>query len=87
MILPLKAHELTFTAGGRTLLAPLSLEIAAGPSTVIVGANGAGKSVLMRVCHGLLALFRTVVGAATTRGASKQWSSSGLCFSPQRSPM
>jgi tungstate transport system ATP-binding protein len=55
MILPLKAHELTFAAGGRTLIAPLSLEIAAGPSTVIVGANGAGKSVLMRLMHGLIA--------------------------------
>jgi tungstate transport system ATP-binding protein len=54
MILPLKAHELTFAVGGRTLIAPLSLEIAAGPSTVIVGANGAGKSVLMRLMHGLL---------------------------------
>ena len=55
MILPLKAHELTFAAGGRTLIAPVSLEIAAGPSTVILGANGAGKSVLMRLMHGLIA--------------------------------
>ena len=55
MILPLKAQELTFAAGGRTLIAPLSLEIAAGPSTVILGANGAGKSVLMRLMHGLIA--------------------------------
>jgi tungstate transport system ATP-binding protein len=55
MILPLKTHELTFTAGGRTLIAPLSLEIAAGPSTIILGANGAGKSVLMRLMHGLIA--------------------------------
>jgi len=54
MILPLKVSELTFAAGGRTLIAPLSLEIAAGPSTIIVGANGAGKSVLMRLLHGLL---------------------------------
>ena len=55
MILPLKAHELTFAAGGRNLIAPLSLEIAAGPSTIILGANGAGKSVLMRLMHGLIA--------------------------------
>ena len=31
-----------------------SLEIEAGPSTIILGANGAGKSVLMRLMHGLL---------------------------------
>ena len=55
MILPLKVRDLTFVAGGRALITPLSLEIAAGPSTVILGANGAGKSVLMRLMHGLLA--------------------------------
>jgi tungstate transport system ATP-binding protein len=31
------------------------MELAEGPRTVILGANGAGKSVLMRLCHGLLA--------------------------------
>jgi len=55
MILPLKVQDLTFVAGGRALITPLSLEVAAGPSTVILGANGAGKSVLMRLMHGLLA--------------------------------
>ncbi len=55
MILPLRTRELAFAAGGRMLIAPLSMEITAGPSTVILGANGAGKSVLMRLLHGLLA--------------------------------
>ena len=32
----------------------MTLRIEAGPSTVILGANGAGKSVLMRLMHGLL---------------------------------
>ncbi|HVL55153.1 MAG TPA: ATP-binding cassette domain-containing protein [Burkholderiaceae bacterium] len=54
MILPLRLHEIGFVAGGRTIIGPLSLELAAGPSTVILGANGAGKSVLMRLMHGLL---------------------------------
>jgi tungstate transport system ATP-binding protein len=31
------------------------MELGEGPRTVILGANGAGKSVLMRLCHGLLA--------------------------------
>jgi len=51
MILPLRLKEVSF----RQIIAPLSLEIAAGPSTIILGANGAGKSVLMRLMHGLLA--------------------------------
>jgi tungstate transport system ATP-binding protein len=54
MILPLRLEEVTFMAGGRTIVAPLSLEIEAGPSTIILGANGAGKSVLMRLMHGLI---------------------------------
>jgi tungstate transport system ATP-binding protein len=55
VILPLRLEQVAFAAGGREIIAPLSLEIGAGDSTVILGANGAGKSVLMRLMHGLLA--------------------------------
>jgi tungstate transport system ATP-binding protein len=51
MILPL---ELVRVAYG-DIIKPLSLRIEAGPATIILGANGAGKSVLMRLMHGLLA--------------------------------
>lgn len=51
MILPLRLEDVSFLH----VLKPLSLEIGAGPSTIILGANGAGKSVLMRLMHGLLA--------------------------------
>jgi tungstate transport system ATP-binding protein len=51
MILPLKLEQVSFHG----IIKPLSLEIEAGPSTIILGANGAGKSVLMRLMHGLLA--------------------------------
>jgi tungstate transport system ATP-binding protein len=53
-ILPLKLQEVSFHAGGRTILDRISLELDSGPSTIILGANGAGKSVLMRLMHGLL---------------------------------
>ena len=55
MILPLRIENLTYVAGGRTIVDRLSVAIEAGPSTIILGANGAGKSVLMRLMHGLLA--------------------------------
>jgi tungstate transport system ATP-binding protein len=55
MILPLRLEQACFAVNGRTIVAPLSLEIEAGPSTIILGANGAGKSVLMRLMHGLIA--------------------------------
>jgi tungstate transport system ATP-binding protein len=50
MILPLRLEGVTY----RDIIKPLSLELGAGPSTIILGANGAGKSVLMRLMHGLL---------------------------------
>jgi len=49
-MLPLRLQDVSFLR----ILQPLSIEIEAGPSTVILGANGAGKSVLMRLMHGLL---------------------------------
>ncbi len=54
-ILPVALREVSFSAGGRTIIDRISFELAAGPATVILGANGAGKSVLMRLMHGLLA--------------------------------
>ena len=50
MILPLRLEAVSFLH----VIKPLSLELGAGPSTIILGANGAGKSVLMRLMHGLL---------------------------------
>ena len=54
-MLPLILEDVSFAAGGRTIIDRVSCEIASGPRTVILGPNGAGKSVLMRLCHGLLA--------------------------------
>lgn len=54
MILPLRLDGVAYAAGGRSVVGPLSVEIGAGPATIILGANGAGKSVLMRLMHGLL---------------------------------
>jgi len=51
MILPLRLEQVSF----RGIIEPLTLELEGGPSTIILGANGAGKSVLMRLMHGLLA--------------------------------
>jgi tungstate transport system ATP-binding protein len=54
-ILPLRLEEVSFAAGGRMIIERATLALEAGPSTIILGANGAGKSVLMRLMHGLLA--------------------------------
>jgi tungstate transport system ATP-binding protein len=53
-VLPLILDDVSFNAGGRTIIDGVSCELTHGPRTVILGPNGAGKSVLMRLCHGLL---------------------------------
>jgi len=54
-ILPLRLEEVSYAVGGRTLIERVSLTLEPGASTIVLGANGAGKSVLMRLMHGLLA--------------------------------
>jgi tungstate transport system ATP-binding protein len=51
MILPVALQNVSYLH----VIKPLSLEILPGPSTIVLGANGAGKSVLLRLMHGLLA--------------------------------
>ena len=53
-ILPLTLSNVSYASGGQPIIDGVSLTIEAGPSTIILGANGAGKSVLMRLMHGLL---------------------------------
>jgi tungstate transport system ATP-binding protein len=53
-ILPLVLRDVSFAAGGRSIIDRVSFELLQGPRTAILGANGAGKSVLMRLMHGLL---------------------------------
>lgn len=56
-ILPLRLSDISFTARGasKRLLKDIDLTIEAGGRTLVLGANGAGKSLLLRICHGLLA--------------------------------
>jgi tungstate transport system ATP-binding protein len=53
-ILPFQAEGLTFEAEGKRLLDSVSLTLPKGGVTAVIGANGAGKSLLLRLCHGLL---------------------------------
>ena len=53
-LLPLEARAIGVVRQGKALLADVSLAILSGPPTVIMGANGAGKSLLLRVLHGLI---------------------------------
>jgi iron complex transport system ATP-binding protein len=51
----LVARGLAWQAGGRPIVGPLDLDVAAGACLVVVGPNGAGKTSLLRLLAGLLA--------------------------------
>jgi tungstate transport system ATP-binding protein len=53
-IFPLELESVRFGRNGHAIIEDVSLRIEADKRTVILGANGAGKSVLMRLMHGLL---------------------------------
>ncbi|MGK8233717.1 ATP-binding cassette domain-containing protein [Roseovarius sp. MS2] len=50
----LAARDLCFHAGGKRLIDKVSVAIPEGRRTLVMGANGAGKSLLLRLLHGLL---------------------------------
>ncbi|OWU75074.1 ABC transporter ATP-binding protein [Marinibacterium profundimaris] len=62
----LETRGLGFVAGGRSLIRGIDLGIRPGRRTVIMGANGAGKSLLLRLMHGLI---RPTKGEVLWRGA------------------
>ncbi|MDA0226290.1 MAG: ATP-binding cassette domain-containing protein, partial [Proteobacteria bacterium] len=67
MILPLHLEDVSYGIDGRLLIDHFSLTLESGASTIVLGANGAGKSLLMRLMHGLIA---PVSGTVMWRGRS-----------------
>jgi tungstate transport system ATP-binding protein len=52
--LPIVLDEVSFAAGGVTILDRVSLAFAAGAPAVLIGPNGAGKTTLLRLAMGLI---------------------------------
>lgn len=53
-ILPLQVRDLRYEVDGASLIKDISFTLKGGSRTIILGHNGAGKSILLRLCHGLL---------------------------------
>ena len=53
-ILPLKIDRVWYKNAGEILLENITLRIEKGAPKILMGANGSGKTLLMRVAHGLL---------------------------------
>ncbi len=77
----LQAKNLTLTRGGRPLFSNLEFSIARGEALVLRGANGSGKTSLLRVLAGLTiaddgvilwggAIWKSASSASSTQGAS-----------------
>lgn len=47
-------HEATFAVAGKTLLDSISLDLAPGTTTALLGRSGSGKTTLMRMVNGLV---------------------------------
>lgn len=54
-ILPLQVRDLRYEVDGTSLIKDISFTLNSGTRTIILGHNGAGKSILLRLCHGLIA--------------------------------
>ncbi len=54
-LFPLRTRGLGVTLGGHVALAEIDLTLGEGCRAMVLGANGAGKSVLLRALHGLIA--------------------------------
>jgi len=52
----LSGRDISCTRGGRTVFTGVGFDVAAGEALAITGANGAGKSSLLRILAGLLPL-------------------------------
>ena len=53
-ILPLVAQDVQYIVERTALIRDVSFQLPAGRRTVVLGYNGAGKSLLLRLCHGLI---------------------------------
>ncbi len=64
-ILPLSLDRLGYAPEGEVLVAGITLTIPPGRRLVVLGANGAGKSLFLRLCHGLIAPTSGRIGWAS----------------------
>ncbi|MEQ9812839.1 MAG: ABC transporter ATP-binding protein [Azospirillaceae bacterium] len=82
----LEARDLTGGYGGMDILKGLSMTIEAGAVTVIIGANGAGKSTAMKALFGLVRLNQGSVhfdGADITGAEPETLVRRGMAYVPQ----
>ena len=81
--LPIVLEDVSFAAGGVTILDRISLALTVGAPTVLIGPNGAGKTTLLRLIMGLIPPTRGCV----TWGGREQAASTHRAIVFQRPTM
>ena len=76
-LFPIEAHGLGVRLGGHDALKDVDLTLDGRARTVILGANGAGKSVLLRALHGLIA---PTAGRLRWAGSERRPNSQAMVF-------
>jgi len=67
----IELDHVTLELGGRAVLEDVSLSVGAGEFIGVLGANGSGKTSLMRALLGLVELY--AAGARHARGTPPAW--------------
>lgn len=73
-------RNVTVTLGGRTILDDISLQVEPGEFVAVLGANGAGKSTMLKV---LLGLLRPSAGSVSVVGRPPRKGHSDVGYCPQ----
>jgi tungstate transport system ATP-binding protein len=76
-VFPLELADVCFASGEQRIIEHVSLAIDGPVRTLILGANGAGKSVLMRLMHGLLT---PTSGAVRWCGSAERAAAQAMVF-------
>jgi tungstate transport system ATP-binding protein len=79
-ILPLEVEGVEYRVREHVLVDGVSFTLRRGPKSVILGANGAGKSLLLRICHGLLRPTRGSVRYAGGAGPAETRARQAMLF-------
>lgn len=79
-ILPLTVNDLVLDIQGRRVIDGIGLSLQRGPLTVIMGPVGAGKSLLLRLLHGLIGPTRGAITWGETTSADQARARQAMVF-------
>ncbi len=71
-LFPIQLKELCFEKNDQQIIRSISVDFTDVPCTAVLGHNGAGKSVLLRMLHGLVKPASGTIGWGTASGSSNK---------------